>query len=169
MTFPLTTLRADNIAPGEISREDAKKRALRMLERRDYGSAELRQKLIEKGVSAADAEAVTEKMLALGFINDENYARLVARHYAAKGYGDARIREELRRRRLPRELWDGAVSELDERGDTIDALLSRRLRSASPDRDEYRRAASYLVRRGFSWDEVSAAIERARAERSDNE
>ena len=35
----------------------------------------------------------------LGAIDDAAYARLVARHYGARGYGPGRVREELRRRR----------------------------------------------------------------------
>ena len=42
----------------------------------------------------------------------------------------------------------------------IDALLRRRLRSDTPDRDELRRASDYLYRRGFGRDEIRAAIAR---------
>ena len=96
----------------EEARERAKARALRLLEKRDYSKAELAAKLVEKGEDPAEAEAVSERMAELGFVNDENYAGMVVRHYAAKGYGRARIREELRRRRVPRELWDAALCEL---------------------------------------------------------
>ena len=108
----------------EEARERAKARALRLLEKRDYSKAELAAKLVEKGEDPAEAEAVSERMAELGFVNDENYAGMVVRHYAAKGYGRARIREELRRRRVPRELWDAALCELPEQADTVERLLA---------------------------------------------
>ena len=70
---------------------------------------------------------------------------MCVRHYAAKGYGAGRIRSELYRRGIPRELWDDALQELPEQDDQIDALLRRRLRSDTPDRDELRRASDYLL------------------------
>lgn len=149
--------------------EDAKKRALRLLERRDYGRDELVHKLMEKGESAEDAAAVADRMVELGFINDESYAVRVARHYAARGFGPARVRTELLRRRLPRDYWDAALETLPERDESLDRLLARRLKSDAPDRDEYRRAADALIRRGFAWDEVREAVARARAERGQDE
>ena len=87
-------------------------------------------------------------------------AAMCVRHYAAKGYGVGRIRSELYRRGIPRELWDDALQELPEQDDQIDTLLRRRLRSDTPDRDELRRASDYLYRRGFGRDEIRAAIAR---------
>ena len=37
----------------------------------------------------------------MGFLNDGRYAALVVRHYAGKGYGPARVRQELQRRGVP--------------------------------------------------------------------
>lgn len=144
----------------EEARERAKARALRLLEKRDYSKAELAAKLVEKGEDPAEAEAVSERMAELGFVNDENYAGMVVRHYAAKGYGRARIREELRRRRVPRELWDAALLELPEQTDTVERLLAAKLRGRAPEGDDLRRACAALIRRGFSWEEVSSAAKR---------
>lgn len=144
----------------EEARERAKARALRLLEKRDYSKAELAAKLVEKGEDPAEAGAVSERMAELGFVNDENYAGMVVRHYAAKGYGRARIREELRRRRVPRELWDAALLELPEQADTVERLLAAKLRGRAPEGDDLRRACAALIRRGFSWEEVSSAAKR---------
>lgn len=144
----------------EEARERAKARALRLLEKRDYSKAELAAKLVEKGEDPAEAEAVSERMAELGFVNDENYAGMIVRHYAAKGFGRARIREELRKRRVPRERWDAALCELPEQSDTVERLLETKLRGRAPEGDDLRRACAALIRRGFSWDEVSAAAKR---------
>lgn len=144
----------------ETPLERAKARALKLLEGRDYGRAELAAKLVEKGEEPEAAEQAAERMAELGFVNDENYAGMVVRHYAAKGFGRQRIREELRRRRLPRELWDAALEELPDQTETADRLLETRLRGRAPEGEELRRACAYLLRRGFSWDEVREAAAR---------
>lgn len=139
--------------------EAARKKALSLLERRDYGSAELAAKLVEKGASPSDAEAAVARMVEYGFVNDENYAAMVARHYAAKGYGAARIREELRRRRLDRELWDAALDAAPENSEAAYRLFAAKMRGGC-DKDAVRKASAALVRRGFSWEDVRAAAER---------
>ena len=70
---------------------------MRLLERRDYGRDELAAKLVEKGFEAPEAAAAADRCVALGFINDENYAAMVARHYTTRGFGERRVLEELRR------------------------------------------------------------------------
>ena len=140
--------------------DEARQRALKILERRDVSRKMLLDKLTEKGISNTDAEEVADWLCGLGVVNDERFAGLVVRHYAAKGYGAGRIRNELYRRGIPRELWDDALQELPEQDDQIDTLLRRRLRSDTPDRDELRRASDYLYRRGFGRDEIRAAIAR---------
>ena len=140
--------------------DEARQRALKILERRDISRKMLLDKLTEKGISNTDAEEVADWLCGLGVVNDERFAGLVVRHYAAKGYGAGRIRSELYRRGIPREAWDDALQELPEQDEQIDALLRRRLRSDTPDRDELRRASDYLYRRGFGRDEIRAAIAR---------
>ena len=144
--------------------EETRKKALALLDRRDYGSEELCAKLIEKGAEPDEARAAVRYMIRVGFIDDERYAAMVARHYAAKGYGAGRVREELRRRKLDRELWDAALAELPEPDVTVDALLRAKLRGKAADRDTVRKAGTALVRRGFTWEAVRAAADRYLAE-----
>ena len=144
--------------------EETRKKALALLDRRDYGSEELCAKLIEKGAEPDEARAAVRYMIRVGFIDDERYAAMVARHYAAKGYGAGRVREELRRRKLDRELWDAALAELPEPDETVDALLRAKLRGKAADRDTVRKAGAALVRRGFTWEAVRAATDRYLAE-----
>ena len=138
----------------------AKARALRIINARPMSREEMRKRLVEKGETPENAEECADWLCEMGLINDEQYAGSVVRHYAAKGYGAGRIRNELYRRGIPRELWDDALQELPEQDDQIDTLLRRRLRSDTPDRDELRRASDYLYRRGFGRDEIRAAIAR---------
>ena len=67
---------------------------------------------------------------------------------------------ELRRRGVDRELWDGALEELPEAEDTLDALIRKKCRGDLTDPREKKRLSDALLRRGFSWSDVRAAMAR---------
>ncbi len=143
--------------------EQTKNRALRMLDRRDYSRAELKKKLVEKGERAEDADAVVERLAELGVVDDRRYASLVVREYAGKGYGERRVRMELQRRGVPRELLDEALTEMPEQEDTLLSLLRRKL-GEDFDRADIKRATDSLARKGYGWDEIASALQRLRDE-----
>lgn len=140
----------------------ARERALEYLSRRPMSCAELKKKLIEKGEDEDVAEYCVGWLSEHGLIDDESYAAAVARHYAAKGYGPGRVRTELSRRGIARELWDGALDAMPKNVDKLDRFISSRLHDPD-DRDEVRRVSQALFRRGYSWDEIRRALERHRA------
>jgi len=142
----------------------AKEYALRALDRRDYSVRELTRKLLDKGYEETEAAEAVERLMELGFVDDARYAPLLVRHYAAKGYGAQRVKQELHRRGISRELWDAAMEEMPQQDDTIDRLLRSRLRSDTPDRAEIKRASDYLLRRGYRWDEIKSALARLGSE-----
>ena len=135
--------------------ESAKKRALRMLEQRDYSRKELILKLTQKGEPLEDAEAVADRMMELGVINDERYSRMLVRHYAGKGYGACRIKQELYRHGIHTDLWEEAMEEIPSQEEQMDKLFRSKLRSSNPDQAEIKKATDALLRRGFSWSEIS--------------
>ena len=135
----------------------ARERALQILSRRPHSCHELRQKLLQKGEEEAVADAVVAWLCEQDFLNDERFAAMLVRHYAAKNYGAGRIREELRRRGLPRELWDAALEELPEADEKLRRFLSTRLRHPE-DRAEVQRVTNALFRRGYSWEQIRSAL-----------
>ena len=144
-------------------------RALELLSARPLSRKELVDKLTarprnrdkEPIADRESAEAAADRLEELGYLNDEAYARTVAEHYAAKGWGPARIREELYRRGVPRDYWDGALEELAAPDDAIDAFLQKKLRGADlTDPKSYQRAANALARRGFRWEEIKEGLRR---------
>ncbi len=141
--------------------ERARLRAMRMISARPMSCGELYDRLLEKGESERDAAACVEYLLDLHFLNDADYAAMLVRHYAARGFGRRRIRDELYRRKVPRELWDDALGQLPEQDGELDRLLEKRLRGADlSDTAAVKKAAEALVRRGFSWQEVRRAVGR---------
>ena len=74
------------------------------------------------------------------------------------------LSQELTRRGIAKELWDEALTELPESDDAIVSLLRSRLRGEAPEGDALRRAAGYLQRRGYSWEEIRSAAEQLKKE-----
>ena len=141
-------------------RSRCRQRALRIIGARAMSVKELTDRLKEKGESPENAEDAAAWLQEMHLLDDAQYAAMCVRHYAAKGYGAGRIRSELYRRGIPRELWDEALAELPEQDDAIDAFLQKRFRGRQPDRTEIRRAADALLRRGHAWGDIRRALER---------
>jgi len=144
--------------------DEAKARALKILEKRDVSRKMLIDKLTEKGISEADAEEVADRLTELRVIDDERYAGLVVRHYAAKGYGERRIKEELYHRGVPREYRETALEEMPEQDETLERFIRSRLRGAEPSQENLKKIMNALLRRGHSWEDIHAAVEQVRAE-----
>ena len=143
---------------------DAKAAAADLIGKRAMSRRSLEKKLREKGATQAEARYAAEWLEAIGAIDDAGYAAALVRHYSQMGYGPARIREKLREKGVPRELWDEALDQAPESGEQIARFLAARLHGRTPEEDERRRLTSALVRRGFSWGEVRAAWMRLGAE-----
>jgi regulatory protein len=144
-----------------------KERALRIIGARPMSCKELYDKLTEKGETPENAEECVSWLLRMHYLDDVQYAGMLVRHYAAKGYGRQKIKNEFYGRGISKELWDDALCEMPETDDTVYELLCRRLRNPNPDRAELKKAADALFRRGFSWDEIKTAVNRFNVEMSE--
>jgi regulatory protein len=117
----------------------------------------LEKRLIQKGESAEAAQETVARLEKSGYINDSEYAASIVQHYITKGFGLAKIKNELYRRGIPRDMWDEALGEIDGMEDAALEFLQKRLQG-SDDKDELRRAADALCRRGFSYEEARQAV-----------
>lgn len=168
-------------APYEPSREAVERdaaifhvydRALNMLAARGRASRELRRLLVRKGEPADVVDLAIDRLLRVGLLNDEAYARSVARARAVgQGHSKRRVQQELFRRGVDREVADDAIEETfaEEEVDE-DALVEqaarKKLRSlASLDpavRD--RRLYAFLARRGFDGDAIRRGMKKVTGE-----
>lgn len=131
-----------------------------MLGSRPLSREELIKRLVEKGGSRDDAEAAADWLEELGALDDRAYAATVVRHYGGRGYGPARIREELRRRGISKELWEDALEEFPDPEETLDALVRKKAKGGLDTPRDVKRVGDALLRRGFSWTDIKAAISR---------
>lgn len=135
----------------------AKARALRIINARPMSREEMRKRLVEKGETPENAEECADWLCEMGLINDEQYAGSVVRHYAAKGYGQTRIKQELRRHGVPREMWDAALEQMPEQDEYLARFLRTRL-SDPTDRAQVKKVSDALFRRGYSWEQIRSAL-----------
>lgn len=135
-------------------------KAAALISARAMSSGELVRKLTEKGASREHAEAAASRLAELGILNDAEYARSIVRHCAAKGYGPRRAEQELYRRLIPRALWAEALSGLPRGTDTLDSLIDKKLRGRPLEKEDMRSLSSFLLRKGYDWNEIRDALSR---------
>ena len=139
-------------------KSELKQTAARMASGQMLSKKEVQRRLTKKGATEQEAEETADWLESLGAVDDAGYAGVIVRHYGAMGYGAGRVRQELHRRGIPKELWDGALAQLPSAGDAIRALVRAKLRGRAPDDDTTRRLAAYLQRRGFSWNDIRPVL-----------
>ncbi len=143
-----------------------REKALKLVAARPLSRKELLAKLTDEGDGecAETAGEIVDWLEELGYINDAEYAAAIARHYAAKGYGERKIQDELWRRGVPRELWQEAGEAAPPPDSGIDAFLRQKLRGKVPDEKELRRLTAALARRGHRWGDIKDGLRRYGAE-----
>lgn len=142
-----------------LALSSAKARALRILGTRSLSAREMEKRLTSKGESEQVAQETVRWLKEVGEVDDVEYAAAIARHYSARGYGAARIKDELFRRGIPRDLWDDALCGIDNEGEAAYDFLGKKLKG-SRDKADLRRATDALCRRGFSYEEARAIVNR---------
>lgn len=127
-----------------------RERALRHLARRDHSRAELARKLAAHG-DADEIAAVIERMGDLGLQSDTRYAEAFVRGKAGR-FGASRLRSELARRGIERELIDEAITSacVESEADRARAVLRSRFTEPPADAREWARQARFLQTRGFA-------------------
>lgn len=137
-----------------------KEKALALAAGRPVSRRELEKKLLSWEASPQETEEICGRLEELGYLNDAAYAAQVVRHYSAKGFGEKKLRDELYRRGVPRDLWDEALEQAQDTAQAIDAFVAKKLAGKTPDRKELGKVSAALARRGFHWEEIKEALDR---------
>ena len=140
------------------ARSETRVRAVNMVSARALSKKELQKRLRDKGASERDAADTADWLEDIGALDDLAYAKSVVRHYSDGGYGEAKLRDELYRRGVPRELWDEALAEAPDARESIDRVIAARTKGRALDERERKKLSDLLLRRGFSWRDVRAAL-----------
>ncbi|MGD9870414.1 MAG: recombination regulator RecX [Thauera sp.] len=127
-----------------------RERALRHLARRDHSRAELSRKLASHG-EPDEIAAVIDRMSELGLQSDSRYAEAFVRSKSAR-FGSTRLRSELSRRGVDRDLIDAALETecVESETERARAVLRGRFSTPPADAREWGRQARFLQTRGFA-------------------
>ena len=131
----------------------AMNRALHLLSYRARSEDELCQRLLRAGYAAQTVDEVLKRLEELGYLDDEEFARELARSGARKRYGPRRIFGDLKRAGVGEEVARGVVEdEFGRRSEYEEALeISRQRYNTGEGSDaQARRVYGFLMRRGYS-------------------
>ena len=143
-----------------VSFRRAYNKGLDLLSRRPHGTKELVKKLCEKGHEKESAEKACDRLLELGLLNDEEFARMLANElYERKGYGIKRIKQELVFRGIEREIAENAIESLDiDTRTRIILVIKKKYLNKINDEKGRKRAVDGLMRLGYSYFDIKNAL-----------
>ena len=132
--------------------ERAYERALNFLSYRPRSEAEVRRNLGKKRVADEVVEEVIERLVRIGMLDDQEFARYwVENRVQFNPRGARALRHELWQKGIPASVVDDVLADFDEEAVARKAMDSgaRRLSHLEP-WDFRRKLEAYLARRGFS-------------------
>lgn len=141
-------------AAGEMS---AKMRAVRIVSAANVSRKDLEDRLVRKGEAPEQARQAVTWLEDLHLIDDRNTAEQVVHSCISKGYGLARAKQVLYEKRIPKELWEDALSDYPDQLEKITSFLRTRLKNRADER-EIKKAVDALMRRGHSYRSIREAL-----------
>jgi regulatory protein len=147
------------VAVDPLDHRAARTAALDALARRDYASADLRRKLVDKGYDSTLIGELVERLRAEKLVDDRRFVESFVGLRAARGQGPVRMRAALREFGVCGELVEAALA---AHGDWIAGLLqarSKRFGAKIPVHGaDMQRQARFLLYRGFTEDQIRSAL-----------
>lgn len=154
----LTGLRADKQPPDPLTA------ALRLLARRPYSVAELRQALTKKYGQSEPVAAAIARLRELGYLDDRKFAEQYAYSLAHnRAFGPHRVRRELRAKRVNLQEIEPAVARVYQETSAqalLDRALEKKLRHLRlpVTRARLHSLCQSLLRLGFNASDIIKAV-----------
>lgn len=133
--------------------------AMRSLSYRAHSVAELKKKLINKGMDGEVVESVIEGLKSSGFLDDRDFAEKYLEYaLVRKSWGIARVRGELMKRGVSTEIIDevtsdSEVSDMELKG--AKGFVEKKMRTLQdPVPDIRAKMIKRLKDRGYGWDVI---------------
>lgn len=141
----------------------ATKRAMNLLQKRDYTEAKLREKLAEGLYPEEAVDAAIDYVKSYHYLDDERFARdYITYHMSTKSKN--RIVQDLNNKGIKKDILIPIIEELYEEEDSdpeasqIEALLQKKHYSKDLEYKEQQKIIAFLLRRGYSLDKVKHVI-----------
>lgn len=142
------------ISAGQMS---AKMRAVRIISASNVSQRELEKRLVQKGEDPGDAKKAVSWLEDMNLLDDAKTAEQIVHSCISKGYGLSRAKQALYEKRIPKHLWDEALTDYPVQTEYILSFLRTRLRKEY-DQKDIKRAVDALMRRGHSYREIREAL-----------
>lgn len=144
-------------------RRRAQEKALYLLEHRSHSKKELADKIARTAASKEAAQAAADHMEELGLIDDEAYARDLAKFlFTRKRFGTMRVKQELKLKGIDSLLIDELIEEFggeSEALENITEVLNKKYSGWQDDEKIRRRALAALQRLGYSYGLIRQAMQ----------
>jgi regulatory protein len=149
--------------PQDLDEAACQRTAVELLARREHSRLELARKLAARGYPEATIGAVLDALERSGVLSAGRFIESFVRSRVARGQGPVRIRAELAQRGVEGERADELLGSQDiDWHEEVRAVRRKRFGTAPPrDFRERARQARFLQYRGFTADQVRAALELA--------
>lgn len=144
-------------------REQVHVRALRFLALRPRSETEVREHLKKHKVAEAEIDRELSRLRETGLVDDRTFARLWVENRAAfRPRSQRALQVELKRKGINPETQREALTAADD-ADAVHRLAAGRARrlAALPRPEFQRKLSGFLARRGFDFDLIETAVERA--------
>lgn len=139
-----------------------------LLSRRDHSVKELKTKLL-RTVDEKNADKAIEKMLELGYLDDEKYARNLVKYLAqTRNMSQNHIKQEMFKRGIPNEIINSVMDdyEFDNVSCVVDLIMTK-YRNKLNNEDGNKKVIASLMRKGFSYSDIKNAFYRIENEEYD--
>ncbi len=163
------TLLTEDVAASALQADElvrARQAAFSVLSRGPISIRRFRDKLARKGFSPGILSEVVDDFRNRGLLDDSAFARTYATsRLNAKGHGRHRIRTDLLKQGLERQVVDQTLADIEERTDWLTAARTLaekrwpRLKSIEDVSHRRKRLYDYLVRRGYDYDIVRRVVD----------
>ncbi|HVF40690.1 MAG TPA: regulatory protein RecX [Gemmatimonadaceae bacterium] len=143
--------------------------ALNLLTARSYSIRNLRRKLVQKEYPSEQVNAVIERLIANGLLNDDRYAEQFVRgRLLGPGASRLRLKQQLYQRGIKGDVAESAIARVmaDEPVD-VEAMVLRAARKKIASMGDLeplvvrRRLYAHLARAGYNPDEIRSAMKKA--------
>ncbi len=136
-------------------------RAVRLLARRPYSTAEIRRNLETHEVAPPVIDAALDKLAHLGYVDDLAFAQYwIETRERFKPRGARALRYELHQKGVPAAIIETALAGIEAHDSAYRAAQERVHRLRGLDESEFRnKLGAFLVRRGFGYDTVREVMD----------
>lgn len=144
----------------KASKAAGRRRLESLLNKRDYSSAELKEKLASDGYSIETTDALIAAAVSGGAVNDARFADVFIRSKIYAGWGRQKIERELSRKGVEAESIPGWPEEYFEEGSELERARELASRRRPTGKNDFQKTVRYLCNKGFS---MNIAIDAAKS------